>query len=596
MAEDSLHTPKYSLPYPATSSDVKPASEDFKNLALSVEVNLIDAESRSVLRSTSLQTAVDVNLARMGDSVTAAQAAVAEGIETISGQVDDRLADVSTAYDVWLAEGNTGTRAEYLASLRGEKGDEGPYGGTEVTDPQVAALVSTGASETASAVREAVVPDMIGMLKTPIQIAHRGGCHAYPEHSMEAYEAACASGFTPEADVQALADGTLVCIHDATTGRTMTGPDVAVSSMTVEGWRSRRVLPASHNGVTSTGYGTPVTFDEYLDRFGGRVVLFPEAKGSANVAPMMAAIKARMLERSVVVASNALAGVDAVRAHGGVSMLTSNTYDPVAAYGRGVRFMAVSTSATQGYIDACQAAGLRVVQWTINRYVDAVTAWGKGVDGIYSDDPWEVFRPVVAARHDGWDRDYPGPGVASVGGAGASAIIDGGAVTITAGSARTYVKLGQFGYGPDRLRLRFWVQGISATTPAAWLFGVYLGSTDNYGPVTEVTAHNPALRLALCNTAGLKRVYRRAANESGVLNGEQASTSGDYFPTDGVGRSEAMQFEIEFTATQVIVRNLTRNDAPLIATSASISETGQYLTLAAFYSTVRFWDVQVTRG
>lgn len=47
MAEDSLYTPKYSLPYPSTSSDVKPASEDFKGLALSVEANLSESEVRA---------------------------------------------------------------------------------------------------------------------------------------------------------------------------------------------------------------------------------------------------------------------------------------------------------------------------------------------------------------------------------------------------------------------------------------------------------------------------------------------------------------------------------------------------------------------
>lgn len=58
MAEDSLHTPKYSLPYPATSSDVKPASEDFKGLALSTEVNLAESETRATQKVAALDAAV----------------------------------------------------------------------------------------------------------------------------------------------------------------------------------------------------------------------------------------------------------------------------------------------------------------------------------------------------------------------------------------------------------------------------------------------------------------------------------------------------------------------------------------------------------
>lgn len=58
MAEDSLYTPKYSLPYPSTSSDVKPASEDFKNLALSAEANLAESETRATQKVAALDTAV----------------------------------------------------------------------------------------------------------------------------------------------------------------------------------------------------------------------------------------------------------------------------------------------------------------------------------------------------------------------------------------------------------------------------------------------------------------------------------------------------------------------------------------------------------
>ena len=594
MAEDSLHTPKYSLPYPSTSSDVKPASEDFKNLALSVEVNLIDAESRSVLRSTALQTAVDANLARMGDAVAAAQAAVAEGIETISGQVDDRLADVSTAYDVWLAEGNTGTRSEYLESLRGDKGDEGPYGGTAVTDPQIAALVTDEGTETVAALRRAIQPDLVSGLRLPVQIAHRGGPMAWPEHSMEAYTAAYDAGYTPEADVQALADGTLVCIHDTTTGRTMTGATATVAEMSLEDWEARRVLPVGRGGIDSTGYGTPVLFEDYLDRFGGRTVLFVEAKGAAHVPAIMEAITRRGLLNSVVVQSNAVAGVNAIVAAGGTALLLTME-DPALTAGRGAKFVGVPASATAAHVAACHDAGLKVIMYTLNTRSAVVDALAKGVDGIFSDDPSEVFRPVVPARHLDLSRDYPGPGLAVKGGPNLLAKVDGGALTVGGDSARTYVKLGAFGYGADRLRVRFWVQGLAATTTAGWLFGLYLGSADGDLPITESAADGVQWRLLLCRTDGEKRLYRREYGGATVQMAAQPVTSGQYFPTDGTP-GPAMQFEVEFTATQVIARNLTRNDEPLIGTAASLSESGQYLTLAAYYSTIRVWDVQVTRG
>lgn len=594
MAEDSLYTPAYSLPYPATSSDVKPATEDFKGLALAVEVGLVDVKARSTLDGVETRAALDAGLARLGGQVQDATAALDTGLDTVRAQVDDRLAGVADAYEVWLGVGNTGSRTDFLASLVGGRGPEGPYGGTAVTDPQVAGLVADEGSETVAALRRAIQPDLFSGLRTPVQIAHRGGPMAWPEHSMEAYTAAHDAGYTPEADVQALADGTLVCIHDTSTGRTMTGPSVAVADMSLADWESRRVLPVERGGVTSTGYGTPVLFDDYLDRFGGRAVLFVEAKGSSHVPAIMEAITARGLLGSVVVQSNAIAGVNAIAAAGGTA-LHLTTEDPVLTAGRGAKFVGVPASVDAAHVAACHAAGLKVIMYTLNSRSAVVDALAKGVDGVFSDDPSEVFRPVVPARHLDLSRDYPGPGMAAKGGANLLAKVDGGALTVGADSSRTYVKLGAFGYGADRLRIRFWVQGLAATTAAGWLFGLYLGSANGDLPITETTADGIQWRLLLCRTDGEKRLYRREYGGSTVQMASQPVTSGPYFPTDGTP-GPAMQFEVEFTATQVIARNLTRNDEPLVGTAASLSESGQYLTIAAYYSTIRVWDMQVTRG
>lgn len=58
-------------------------------------------------------------------------------------QIDTRLDAISTAYQVAQSDGYTGSVTEWLASLVGPRGPEGPYGGTEVTDPQVASYVTT---------------------------------------------------------------------------------------------------------------------------------------------------------------------------------------------------------------------------------------------------------------------------------------------------------------------------------------------------------------------------------------------------------------------------------------------------------------------
>lgn len=69
----------------------------------------------------------------------------------------DALAGMMSAYDVAVADGFEGSRAEWLASLVGPRGEEGPYGGTVVTDPQVASYVTDDGTETSSALASTLV-------------------------------------------------------------------------------------------------------------------------------------------------------------------------------------------------------------------------------------------------------------------------------------------------------------------------------------------------------------------------------------------------------------------------------------------------------
>lgn len=60
------------------------------------------------------------------------------------GYIEERLEDIESAYDVALQEGFDGGRDEWLESLRGEEGPEGPYGGTEVVLPQLLSYLESG--------------------------------------------------------------------------------------------------------------------------------------------------------------------------------------------------------------------------------------------------------------------------------------------------------------------------------------------------------------------------------------------------------------------------------------------------------------------
>jgi len=62
-------------------------------------------------------------------------------------------------------------------------------------------------------------------MQFPLLIAHRGGADLGAENSVDAYRNSILLGYTAveAGDVQALADGTLVIMHDATVDRTTTG-------------------------------------------------------------------------------------------------------------------------------------------------------------------------------------------------------------------------------------------------------------------------------------------------------------------------------------------------------------------------------------
>lgn len=80
------------------------------------------------------------------DAITNNALVAARELEALAQQ----LKNIASAYDVALENGYTGTAAEWLASLRGTQGKEGPYGGTAVTDPQIASYITTATATRAA--------------------------------------------------------------------------------------------------------------------------------------------------------------------------------------------------------------------------------------------------------------------------------------------------------------------------------------------------------------------------------------------------------------------------------------------------------------
>jgi len=303
-----------------------------------------------------------------------------------------------------------------FVGLRGVRGIQGLPGAASLpADSAVAAYIETlGTSATKTALQKSFVhkPDLVGRLESPTFIAHRGGYYLYPEEGLEGMRAAAASQFLPEVDVLSLSDGTLVCLHDDTVNRTMTGQTGLPSTLTREQWLAMRIKPAIKGGRS----GQTFLFEAWLDEFGGRTVLVPEIKENTTtvINAVIAAIKDRGLERSVIVQSFnfetcrtlATAGIETLFLFG-----TSTGYSPAEIKAAGINYVGPGSGVSAATIGAMSDAELTVWVYTINTPGDWATLRAAGADGVFSNDPWYVSGRYETRSSDPFAAGFGWPGI-----------------------------------------------------------------------------------------------------------------------------------------------------------------------------------------
>jgi len=128
-------------------------------------------------------------------------------------------------------------------------------------------------------------PTIAGLLEdNPFFIAHRGSGDEFPEHTLEAYRSALASGAKAiEISAHPTADGTYVCIHDTTLDRT-TNFTGAVNTTPLAAFRAG--MTANMSTYLGSGWEDshirPPTLREVLDELVGKAVLFVEMKSGTT--------------------------------------------------------------------------------------------------------------------------------------------------------------------------------------------------------------------------------------------------------------------------------------------------------------------------
>ncbi|WP_338750876.1 glycerophosphodiester phosphodiesterase [Janibacter alittae] len=232
-------------------------------------------------------------------------------------------------------------------------------------------------------------PAHVFELELPVTISHRGGALVHPEESMEGFTASARDGFLPEMDINFLADGTPVLIHDSSVDRTLNGVNGRVRDLSLEDWESATIKNPTGGPEAET-----VTLDEVLDELGGEVVLVPEIKPGATpeeVDQVLDEFDDRGLEDSLIVQSFDWDAATTIADRGYTSLYLFGTELPpeplekmVAA---GIDWIGPSARLPRRDMEQLIESDLHVAPYGLTVAQDAHDLPG-GISGFFVDDPW----------------------------------------------------------------------------------------------------------------------------------------------------------------------------------------------------------------
>ncbi|WP_346037121.1 glycerophosphodiester phosphodiesterase [Brevibacterium picturae] len=232
-------------------------------------------------------------------------------------------------------------------------------------------------------------PNQVSELELPVTVSHRGGADVYPEESMEGFTASARDGFLPEMDIQFLADGTPVLIHDDTADRTLNGVSGPIRNLSLEEWDSATIKHPQGGPEAET-----VTLDEVLDELGGEVVMVPEIKPgatSAEVDQVLDVFDERGLSDSLIVQSFDFEAAKTIAERGYTSLyltgatLPTESFDEIAD--AGIEWVGPSKNLPTRDLRRLDKAGFHVAPYTLGTAKDGhrLPGW---IDGFFTDDAW----------------------------------------------------------------------------------------------------------------------------------------------------------------------------------------------------------------
>lgn len=234
----------------------------------------------------------------------------------------------------------------------------------------------------------------------PWIIAHRGYRACYPENTLAAFEAAIALGVPmTELDVQFSRDRLPVVVHDERLERTTNGRG-KVAEHTLD-----RLKALDAGGWFDPRFADEriPTLAEVLQHCAGRVLLNIEIKAvayeprrpsDAIERQVVELVRAHGLEQAVLISSfepQILTRIAEAPNPPALALITGRR-QPISALERCLAIKAYSwhpscRGLTQPQVARMQAAGMRVMPYTVNTSAQMRRMMALGVDGVFSDDP-----------------------------------------------------------------------------------------------------------------------------------------------------------------------------------------------------------------
>jgi glycerophosphoryl diester phosphodiesterase len=446
-----------------------------------------------------------------------------EALQTATSAASTAAAAEDAATAAQSAASNASAAAESATSLADAAQD-------------AAQQAAQDASEAVAAVSSRLpTAATVDTLPSIVYDAHRGGAGEAPENTLAALRGAMPWADVLDLDSQVLGDGTPVLMHDSTVDRT-TKASGNVSLFNAAQWGLIRSDPSAWFAASAPDLPLH-TVEQILDDLGGRRVMTVEAKNAAGVTSLANMIKARRLERAVLINTNDPTVIPTIKNAGclahlwrSASQMASDNAATIKA--SGADLLDLDIAGTDAQITAAIAQNYPLGVWahTLVRRKERDRALALGCRGIITDYPGYVSGRVARRTASSFSSGHWGYGYVSSGAArpvlDASGRIPLSPPASSAAADAVVLLAGEVSPAPATttidVKFSFPVAGSTGWS----LFSVHLGADDDATVLSGTSILHNGYTCQVSNDRSL-RIYRddKAAGTSTQLANTATGTA-----------------------------------------------------------------------